>query len=283
MGIIRTAKLVYEYIQRDEENKVTEVNRAVDAVDVNIEAGEFVAILGHNGSGKSTLAKHMNALLLPTEGTIWVEEDDTKNESALWKIRQTAGMVFQNPDNQIVASIVEEDVGFGPENMGVETRKIWERVDESLKAVGMTAYRTFSPNRLSGGQKQRVAIAGVMAMRPKCIVLDEPTAMLDPNGRKEVIRTVRELNEKENITVILITHYMEEAISADRIIVMDDGKVVMEGKPKEVFSQVDRLKEYRLDVPQMTELAFELRKEGLALPEDILTIEEMVEALCRLR
>ncbi|MCI8675025.1 MAG: energy-coupling factor transporter ATPase [Lachnospiraceae bacterium] len=283
MGIIRTAKLVYEYIQRDEENKVTEVNRAVDAVDVNIEAGEFVAILGHNGSGKSTLAKHMNALLLPTEGTIWVEEDDTKNESALWKIRQTAGMVFQNPDNQIVASIVEEDVGFGPENMGVETRKIWERVDESLKAVGMTAYRSFSPNRLSGGQKQRVAIAGVMAMRPKCIVLDEPTAMLDPNGRKEVIRTVRELNEKENITVILITHYMEEAISADRIIVMDDGKVVMEGKPKEVFSQVDRLKEYRLDVPQMTELAFELRKEGLALPEDILTIEEMVEALCRLR
>ena len=283
MGIIRTAKLVYEYIQRDEENKVTEVNRAVDAVDVNIQAGEFVAILGHNGSGKSTLAKHMNALLLPTEGTIWVEEDDTKNESALWKIRQTAGMVFQNPDNQIVASIVEEDVGFGPENMGVETRKIWERVDESLKAVGMTAYRSFSPNRLSGGQKQRVAIAGVMAMRPKCIVLDEPTAMLDPNGRKEVIRTVRELNEKENITVILITHYMEEAISADRIIVMDDGKVVMEGKPKEVFSQVDRLKEYRLDVPQMTELAFELRKERLALPEDILTIEEMVEALCRLR
>ncbi len=283
MGIIRTAKLVYEYIQRDEENKVTEVNRAVDAVDVNIEAGEFVAILGHNGSGKSTLAKHMNALLLPTEGTIWVEEDDTKNESALWKIRQTAGMVFQNPDNQIVASIVEEDVGFGPENMGVETRKIWERVDESLKAVGMTAYRSFSPNRLSGGQKQRVAIAGVMAMRPKCIVLDEPTAMLDPNGRKEVIRTVRELNEKENITVILITHYMEEATSADRIIVMDDGKVVMEGKPKEVFSQVDRLKEYRLDVPQMTELAFELRKERLALPEDILTIEEMVEALCRLR
>ncbi len=283
MGIIKTAKLVYEYIQRDEENKVTEVNRAVDAVDVNIEAGEFVAILGHNGSGKSTLAKHMNALLLPTEGTIWVEEDDTKNESALWKIRQTAGMVFQNPDNQIVASIVEEDVGFGPENMGVETRKIWERVDESLKAVGMTAYRSFSPNRLSGGQKQRVAIAGVMAMRPKCIVLDEPTAMLAPNGRKEVIRTVRELNEKENITVILITHYMEEAISADRIIVMDDGKVVMEGKPKEVFSQVDRLKEYRLDVPQMTELAFELRKERLALPEDILTIEEMVEALCRLR
>ena len=283
MGIIKTAKLVYEYIQRDEENKVTEINRAVDAVDVDIEAGEFVAILGHNGSGKSTLAKHMNALLLPTEGTIWVGEDDTKNEDALWKIRQTAGMVFQNPDNQIVASIVEEDVGFGPENMGVETRKIWERVDESLKAVGMTAYRTFSPNRLSGGQKQRVAIAGVMAMRPKCIVLDEPTAMLDPNGRKEVIRTVRELNEKENITVILITHYMEEAISADRIIVMDDGKVVMEGKPKEVFSQVDRLKEYRLDVPQMTELAFELRKEGLALPEDILTIEEMVEALCRLR
>lgn len=283
MGIIKTAKLVYEYIQRDEENKVTEINRAVDAVDVDIEAGEFVAILGHNGSGKSTLAKHMNALLLPTDGTIWVGEDDTKNEDALWKIRQTAGMVFQNPDNQIVASIVEEDVGFGPENMGVETRKIWERVDESLKAVGMTAYRTFSPNRLSGGQKQRVAIAGVMAMRPKCIVLDEPTAMLDPNGRKEVIRTVRELNEKENITVILITHYMEEAISADRIIVMDDGKVVMEGKPKEVFSQVDRLKEYRLDVPQMTELAFELRKEGLALPEDILTIEEMVEALCRLR
>ncbi len=283
MGIIKTAKLVYEYIQRDEENKVTEINRAVDTVDIDIEAGEFVAILGHNGSGKSTLAKHMNALLLPTDGTIWVGEDDTKDERALWKIRQTAGMVFQNPDNQIVASIVEEDVGFGPENMGVETRKIWERVDESLRAVGMTAYRSFSPNRLSGGQKQRVAIAGVMAMRPKCIILDEPTAMLDPNGRKEVIRTVRELNEKENITVILITHYMEEAISADRIIVMDDGKVVMEGKPKEIFSQVDRLKKYRLDVPQMTELAFELRKEGLELPADILTIEEMVEALCRLR
>ncbi len=283
MGIIRTAKLVYEYIQHNEENEVTEVNRAIDGVDIDIQEGEFVAILGHNGSGKSTLAKHMNALLLPTEGTIWVEEDDTKKESAVWKIRQTAGMVFQNPDNQIVASMVEEDVAFGPENIGVETKEIWKRVDESLNAVGMAAYRHYSPNRLSGGQKQRVAIAGVMAMKPKCIVLDEPTAMLDPNGRKDVIRTVMELNKQENITVILITHYMEEAIHAGRIIVMDDGKIVMEGTPKEVFSQVEQLKQYRLDVPQMTELAYELRKEGLPLPADILTIEEMVEALCQLR
>ena len=281
--MIRTEELTFDYERLDEEGNIESKKRAVDHVNLHIRPGKFIAILGHNGSGKSTLAKHINAILTPTEGTLWVDGMDTKDDGKLWSIRQDAGMVFQNPDNQISGTVVEEDVGFGPENLGVPTDEIWTRVEESLSAVGMLKYRHHSPNKLSGGQKQRVAIAGVMAMHPRCIVLDEPTAMLDPNGRKEVIRTVRELNEKENITVILITHYMEEAISADRIIVMDDGKVVMEGKPKEVFSQVDRLKEYRLDVPQMTELAFELRKEGLALPEDILTIEEMVEALCRLR
>ena len=283
MGIVRTAKLVYEYIRKDENDKVTEISRAVDGVDMDIREGEFVAVLGRNGSGKSTIAKHLNALLQPTEGTVWIREMDTRDEDLIWDIRQTAGMVFQNPDNQIISSVVEEDVGFGPENMGIPSEEIWKRVDESLQAVGMAAYRKRSPNRLSGGQKQRVAIAGVMAMRPRCIVLDEPTAMLDPVGRREVIKTVRELNRKEGITVILITHYMEETVDADRILVVDAGKVKMEGTPKEVFSQVERLRELHLGVPQVTELAYELRKEGLPLPEGILTIQELVDELCRLK
>lgn len=271
MGIIKTVHLIYEYIRHDEEEKVAEVKRAIDGVDLEIEEGSFTAILGHNGSGKSTLAKHINGLLLPTEGTVWVGEIDTKEEDRIWDVRKTAGMVFQNPDNQIIGNIVEEDVGFGPENIGVPTDEIWKRVDESLKAVGMTAYRKQSPNKLSGGQKQRVAIAGVMAMRPRCIILDEPTAMLDPNGRKEVIRTIRQLNQAEGITVLLITHYMEEAIDADRIIVMDDGKIVMDGKPKEIFSRVRELKTYGLDVPQATELAFELKEAGMPLSDGILS------------
>ncbi len=283
MGIVRTAKLVYEYIRKDENDKVTEISRAVDGVDMDIREGEFVAVLGRNGSGKSTIAKHLNALLQPTGGTVWIREMDTRDEDLIWDIRQTAGMVFQNPDNQIISSVVEEDVGFGPENMGIPSEEIWKRVDESLQAVGMAAYRKRSPNRLSGGQKQRVAIAGVMAMRPRCIVLDEPTAMLDPVGRREVIKTVRELNRKEGITVILITHYMEETVDADRILVVDAGKVKMEGTPKEVFSQVERLRELHLGVPQVTELAYELRKEGLPLPEGILTIQELVDELCRLK
>ena len=275
MGIIKTVHLIYEYIRHDEEEKVAEVKRAIDGVDLEIEEGSFTAILGHNGSGKSTLAKHINGLLLPTEGTVWVGEIDTKEEDRIWDVRKTAGMVFQNPDNQIIGNIVEEDVGFGPENIGVPTDAIWKRVDESLKAVGMTAYRKQSPNKLSGGQKQRVAIAGVMAMRPRCIILDEPTAMLDPNGRKEVIRTIRQLNQAEGITVLLITHYMEEAIDADRIIVMDDGKIVMDGKPKEIFSRVRELKTYGLDVPQATELAFELKEAGMPLSDGILSREEL--------
>ena len=279
MGIVKTARLVYEYIRRDEEEKIEEVKRAIDGVDLDIKKGSFVAVLGHNGSGKSTFAKHINGLLLPTEGTVWVGEMDTKDEEHIWDVRKTAGMVFQNPDNQIIGNIVEEDVGFGPENIGVETKEIWKRVDESLKAVGMTAYRKQSPNKLSGGQKQRVAIAGVMAMRPQCIILDEPTAMLDPNGRKDVIRTVHELNKKEGITVLLITHYMEEAIDADRIIVMDDGKIVMDGKPKEIFSRVRELKTYGLDVPQATELAFELKEAGMPLSDGILSREELVKEL----
>ena len=279
MGIIKTVHLIYEYIRHDEEEKVAEVKRAIDGVDLEIEEGSFTAILGHNGSGKSTLAKHINGLLLPTEGTVWVGEIDTKEEDRIWDVRKTAGMVFQNPDNQIIGNIVEEDVGFGPENIGVPTDEIWKRVDESLKAVGMTAYRKQSPNKLSGGQKQRVAIAGVMAMRPRCIILDEPTAMLDPNGRKEVIRTIRQLNQAEGITVLLITHYMEEAIDADRIIVMDDGKIVMDGKPKEIFSRVRELKTYGLDVPQATELAFELKEAGMPLSDGILSREELVKVL----
>ena len=279
MGIIKAAKLVFDYVTKDEDEKVESVNRAIDHLDLEIEPGSFVAILGHNGSGKSTFAKTLNGILLPTEGTVWISDIDTADDEHLLDIRKTVGMVFQNPDNQIIANVVEEDVGFGPENIGVPTEEIWKRVDESLKAVGMTAYRMKSPNRLSGGQKQRVAIAGVMAMRPKCIVLDEPTAMLDPNGRKDVIRTVSELNRQEHITVLLITHYMEEVIGADRVIVMDDGKMVMDGTPREVFSRVEELKSLRLDVPQVTELAYELKKGGAKLPDGILTIDELMEAL----
>ena len=278
MNIIKAAGLVFDYIRRDEEDKIEEKKRALNHLNVEIEKGSFVAVLGHNGSGKSTFAKHLNGILLPTEGEVWVAGMDTSDEEKLWDVRKAAGMVFQNPDNQIIGNIVEEDVGFGPENLGVPTEEIWERVDKSLKAVGMTLYRKKSPNRLSGGQKQRVAIAGVMAMKPQCIVLDEPTAMLDPNGRAEVIRTVRELNRKEGITAVLITHYMEEVIDADRVIVMDDGAIVMDGTPREVITQVEKLKEYRLDVPQATELAYELKKAGVDLPDGILSQEEFVEA-----
>ena len=281
VNMIKTDKLVYEYEKHDEEGRVIGTSRAIDELDMNIEAGQFIAILGHNGSGKSTLAKHMNAILVPTEGTMWVDGKDTSQEENVWDVRQSAGMVFQNPDNQIIGCVVEEDIGFGPENLGVPTEEIWQRVEESLKNVGMLEYRTHSPNKLSGGQKQRVAIAGVMAMRPKCIVLDEPTAMLDPNGRKEVLRSVLELRKRENITVILITHYMEEVVDADCVIVMDHGHIVMQGTPKEVFSQVDKLKEYRLDVPQVTILADELRKRGVDLPKGILKKEELVDLLCR--
>ena len=281
-NMIQADGLAYNYVKYDEEGREKETIRAVDGVSFEVQKGDFVAILGHNGSGKSTLAKHINALLTPSEGTLWVNGMDTSDEDRLWDVRQSAGMVFQNPDNQIIGSIVEEDVGFGPENMGVPTEEIWQRVEESLKAVNMLKYRHHSPNRLSGGQKQRVAIAGVVAMHPKCIVLDEPTAMLDPNGRKEVIRAVRALNQVEDITVILITHYMEEVIYADKVLVMDDGKVVMQGTPREIFSQVETLKAYRLDVPQATLLAWELKKAGLDLPDGILTREELVEALCRL-
>ena len=279
--MIKTDKLVFEYEKHDEEGRVIGTSRAIDKLDLNIEAGQFIAILGHNGSGKSTLAKHMNAILVPTEGTMWVDGKDTSLEENVWDVRQSAGMVFQNPDNQIIGCVVEEDVGFGPENLGVPTEEIWQRVEESLKNVGMLEYRTHSPNKLSGGQKQRVAIAGVMAMRPKCIVLDEPTAMLDPNGRKEVLRSVQELRKRENITVILITHYMEEVVDADRVIVMEHGHIVMQGTPREIFSRVDELKNYRLDVPQVTILADELRKRGVDLPAGILKKEELVDLLCR--
>ena len=279
MGIIKAARLVYEYIRRDEEENIEEVNRAIDGLEVDIEKGGFVAVLGHNGSGKSTFAKHINGLLMPTDGTVWVGDMDTKDEEHIWDVRKTAGMVFQNPDNQIIGNIVEEDVGFGPENIGVPTEEIWKRVEESLKAVGMTAYRLQSPGKLSGGQKQRVAIAGVMAMKPECIILDEPTAMLDPNGRREVIKTVHELNRAEGITVLLITHYMEEAIDADRIIVMDGGRIVMDGKPAEIFSRVKELKAYGLDVPQVTELAYELKEAGMPLSDGILTREQLVREL----
>ena len=283
MKIVRTEQLVYEYQKYDDQGNPSEVTRAIDGVDLQVEQGQFIAVLGHNGSGKSTLAKHLNALLLPSGGTVWVEGKDTALDENLWDVRQTAGMVFQNPDNQIIANVVEEDVGFGPENMGVPTEEIWKRVDDSLKAVGMTAYRYHSPNKLSGGQKQRVAIAGVMAMKPKCIVLDEPTAMLDPNGRGEVIRTVRRLQQEEGITVILITHYMEEVTEADRVFVMDEGKIVMQGTPRQIFARVRELKHYRLDVPQVTELAYELQQAGVKLPDGILETEELVRELCRLR
>lgn len=283
MKIIKTEDLVFEYIRRDEEGNVEGITTAVDHVDLDVNPGDFIAILGHNGSGKSTLAKHFNAILMPTEGTVWVDGMDTEDREKVWDIRQRAGMVFQNPDNQIIGQVVEEDVGFGPENMGVPTKEIWERVEESLKAVGMYAYRKYAPNKLSGGQKQRVSIAGVLAMHPKCIVLDEPTAMLDPGGRKEVIRAVRALNDVEKVTVILITHYMEEIIYADKVFVMDSGKIAMQGTPREIFSQVERLKELRLDVPKVTLLAHELRKEGVPLPEGILTVKEFVDALDGLR
>ena len=281
MEMIKTENLSFEYEKRDEEGNVIGTHMAVDGVELSIEPGQFIAILGHNGSGKSTLAKHMNAILVPTGGTMWVAGKDTKQDENLLDIRQSAGMVFQNPDNQIIGNVVEEDVGFGPENIGVPTEEIWRRVEESLNAVGMIEYRHHSPNKLSGGQKQRVAIAGVVAMRPKCIVLDEPTAMLDPNGRKEVLKTVKKLHEKEKVTVILITHYMEEVIDADTVIVMDHGKIVMQGTPREIFSRVEELKEYRLDVPQVTMLAYELRKRGLNIPNGILRKEELVKILCQ--
>ena len=281
MNLIKTNKLTFEYIRRDDEGNVEGITKAVDEVDMDVSQGEFIAILGHNGSGKSTLAKHINAILYPTEGEVWVDSMDTRDETKTWEIRQRAGMVFQNPDNQIIGQVVEEDVGFGPENLGVETAQIWERVEESLKTVGMWQFRKHSPNKLSGGQKQRVSIAGVIAMHPKCIIMDEPTAMLDPNGRYEVIRAARALNDVENMTVILITHYMEEVIHADRVLVMDKGKVVMQGTPREIFSQVEKLKELRLDVPQVTLLAHELKKNGINIPDGILTIDELKEALLR--
>ena len=279
MGIISAVNLIFNYIRHDDEKGTDEVTEALKGVSLDIEEGTFVAILGHNGSGKSTFAKLMNGILLPSDGTVFISGMKTDDEEHLWDVRKTAGMVFQNPDNQIIGNVVEEDVGFGPENMGVPTDEIWRRVDESLEAVGMTAYRLQSPNKLSGGQKQRVAIAGVMVMKPQCIVLDEPTAMLDPNGRKEVIKTVHELNRQEGITVLLITHYMEEVIDADRVIVMDGGKVVMDGTPREIFSRVKELKTYSLDVPQVTELADELKEAGMNLPDGILTIDELVERL----
>ena len=282
MEMIQTEKLVYEYEKRDEEGNVIGTSRAIDEVDIEAKEGQFIAILGHNGSGKSTLAKHLNAILMPTEGSVWVNGKNTSNPDELWNVRQSAGMVFQNPDNQIIGTVVEEDVGFGPENLGVPTDEIWQRVEESLKAVGMIEYRHHSPNKLSGGQKQRVAIAGVVAMEPKCIVMDEPTAMLDPVGRREVLKTVHKLRKQKKVTVILITHYMEEVVDADKIFVMDHGKVVMEGSPKEIFSKVDELKSYRLDVPQVTILADELRKCGLDIPKGILRKEELVEAVERL-
>lgn len=282
MGIVKAKNLTFEYIRRDEDGNVEGITKAVDNVSIDIKQGDFVAVLGHNGSGKSTFAKHLNALVMPTEGTVWVDSMDTREEENTLKVRQTAGMVFQNPDNQIICTLVEEEVGFGPENIGVPTDEIWQRVADSLQAVGMYSFRKASPNKLSGGQKQRVAIAGIVAMKPKCIILDEPTAMLDPSGRKEVISVLHELNEKENVTIILITHYMEEVIGADRVFVMDAGKIMMEGTPRQIFSNVEHLKELRLDVPQVTELAYELKKAGVPLPDGILTKEEFTLALKRL-
>lgn len=283
MGIVKAKNLTFEYIRRDEDGNVEGITKAVDNVSIDIKQGDFVAVLGHNGSGKSTFAKHLNALVMPTEGTVWVDSMDTREEENTLKVRQTAGMVFQNPDNQIVGTLVDEEVGFGPDNIGVPTEEIWERVEKSLKAVGMYAFRNQSPNKLSGGQKQRVAIAGIVAMKPKCIVLDEPTAMLDPLGRKDVLNVLHELNRQENVTVILITHYMEEVIDIDKLYVMDDGKLVMSGTPREIFSQVEKLKELRLDVPHVTELAYELQKEGVPLKNGILTSEEFTEELIRVR
>ena len=282
MGIIKAKQLVHEYIRRDEEGNVESIQTALDHIDLDVQPGQFIAILGHNGSGKSTLAKHINALLAPTEGSLWVDGKDVTQEENILPVRKTAGMVFQNPDNQIIASVVEEDVGFGPENIGVPTDEIWQRLEESLKSVGMLQYRHHSPNKLSGGQKQRVAIAGVMAMEPKCIVLDEPTAMLDPNGRKEVLHAAHELNRKKGVTILLITHYMEEVVDADYVYVMDKGHVVMQGTPREIFSQVGTLKEHRLDVPQITLLADLLRQSGLDIPLGVLTREELVDAIMKI-
>jgi energy-coupling factor transporter ATPase len=279
MEMVKVRDLSFEYIRRDENGNVEAINKAIDNVNLDVKKGDFIAVLGANGSGKSTLAKHINAILYPTEGSVWVNGMNTAEDKNLWEIRQSAGMVFQNPDNQIIATVVEEDVGFGPENLGVPTREIWQRVEKSLEAVGMLEFRHMSPNKLSGGQKQRVAIAGIMAMKPECIILDEPTAMLDPNGRKEVISTIRELNERENVTVILITHHMDEVIYADKVFVMEQGHVVMEGTPREIFSRVEEIKKYRLDVPQVTELAYELKQAGLPVQEGILTVDELVQAI----
>ena len=279
MGIIKAKNVVHEFFRRDEEGNVESITTALDHVNLDVKAGQFIAILGHNGSGKSTLAKHINALLTPTEGVIWVDGMDVLDEDNTIPIRKTAGMVFQNPDNQIIASVVEEDVGFGPENIGVPTDEIWTRVNQSLEAVDMVKYRKHSPNKLSGGQKQRVAIAGVVAMEPKCIVFDEPTAMLDPNGRKEVIATAHDLNKKKGVTIILITHYMEEVVDADYVYVMEKGKIVMDGTPRDIFSRVDELKEHRLDVPQATLVADELRSAGVPIPQGILTRKELVDAI----
>lgn len=279
MSIIKTRELTYEYIRRDDDGNVEGVTHAVDNVSLDVKEGDFITILGANGSGKSTFAKHLNAILVPTEGTVWIDGIDTKEEDRVWDIRQTTGMVFQNPDNQIIGQVVEEDVAFGPENMGIKTDEIAERVEEALKTIGMLEYRKNSPNKLSGGQKQRVSIAGVLAMHPRCIVLDEPTAMLDPSGRKEVIRALRALNEVEKITIILITHYMEEAVYSDKIFVMNKGRKVMEGTPREVFSKVEELAEYRLEVPQITELAYRLKNFGFDIPDGILTKDELVTAL----
>lgn len=283
MGIVKSDKLTFEYIRRDEEGNVDSITTAVDNVSIDIKEGTFTAILGHNGSGKSTFAKHINALLYPTEGTLWVDGLDTSDSNNTMNIRQTAGMVFQNPDNQMICTLVEEEVGFGPENIGVPTEEIWTRVEKSLKAVGMYAFRKSSPSKLSGGQKQRVAIASIVAMKPKCIILDEPTAMLDPLGREEVIHTLHELNRQEDVTIILITHYMEEVIDADMVYVMDDGKLVMQGTPRQVFSQVEKLKQLRLDVPQVTELAYELKKSGIQIKDGILTNEELIAELEKYR
>ena len=279
MGIIKAKNVVHEFFRRDEEGNVESITTALDHVNLDVKAGQFIAILGHNGSGKSTLAKHINALLTPTEGVIWVDGMDVLDEDNTIPIRKTAGMVFQNPDNQIIASVVEEDVGFGAENIGVPTEEIWTRVNQSLEAVDMVKYRKHSPNKLSGGQKQRVAIAGVVAMEPKCIVFDEPTAMLDPNGRKEVIATAHDLNKKKGVTIILITHYMEEVVDADYVYVMEKGKIVMDGTPRDIFSRVDELKEHRLDVPQATLVADELRSAGVPIPQGILTRKELVDAI----
>ena len=283
MSIIKTRGLVHDFIRRDEEDNIESITTALDHVDLDVKEGQFIAILGHNGSGKSTLAKHINALLSATEGTIWVDGMDVSEEENVISVRKSAGMVFQNPDNQIIANIVEEDVAFGPENIGIPTEEIWERVEKSLEAVRMTKYRNHSPNKLSGGQKQRVAIAGVMAMEPKCIVFDEPTAMLDPNGRKDVLKAAHELNKKKGVTVLLITHYMEEVVDADYVYVMENGQIIMDGTPREIFSRVEELQAHRLDVPQMTLLADELRKSGLPIPKGILTREELVDAIMKVK